>query len=76
MATLALLAAHAADLERLVGDLTEEVCVRWPSPDAWSFREHVAHFYDAQETLDARIGRMLADDAPDLAVLNRFELAE
>ena len=59
MAVLALLAANAADLERLTGDLSEEVCARRPSPDTWSIREHIAHFYDAQETLDDRIDRML-----------------
>ncbi len=74
-AVLALLARNGDDLERLVGDLSEEICARRPSPDAWSIREHVAHFYDAQETLDDRIDRMLADDDPDLAVLNIFELA-
>ena len=75
MDVLALLAANAADLERLTGDLTEEVCARRPSPDAWSIREHIAHFYDAQETLDDRIDRMLRDDDPDLTVLSMFELA-
>ncbi len=75
MAVLALLAANAADLQRLTGDLTEEVCARRPSPGAWSIREHIAHFYDAQETLDDRIDRMLRDDDPDLTVLSMFELA-
>jgi predicted Zn-ribbon and HTH transcriptional regulator len=74
-AVLALLASNGDDLESLVGDLTEEVCVRRPAPDVWSIREHVAHFYDAQETLDTRIDRMLTDDDPDLAVLSMFELA-
>jgi hypothetical protein len=72
---IALLARNSDDLESLVGDLTEEVCARRPGPDVWSVREHVAHFFDAQETLDARIDRMLADDDPDLAVLSIFELA-
>jgi predicted Zn-ribbon and HTH transcriptional regulator len=72
---LALLARNGDDLESLVGDLSEEICARRPSPDVWSIREHVAHFFDAQETLDARIDRMLADDDPDLAVLSIFELA-
>jgi hypothetical protein len=75
MAVLALLAANAADLERLTGDLSEEVCARRPSPDMWSIREHIAHFYDAQETLDDRIARMLGGDDPDLTVLSMFELA-
>jgi DinB superfamily len=75
MAVLALLAANAADLERLTGDLSEEVSARRPSPDAWSIREHIAHFYDAQETLDHRIDRMLGGDDPDLTVLSMFELA-
>jgi rubrerythrin len=75
MAVLALLAANAADLERLTGDLSEEVCARRPSPDMWSIREHIAHFFDAQETLDDRIDRMLVGDDPDLTVLSMFELA-
>jgi predicted Zn-ribbon and HTH transcriptional regulator len=75
LAVLALLASNADDLESLVGDLPEEICVRRPGPNVWSLREHVAHFYDAQETLDNRIDRMLADDDPDLAVLSMFELA-
>jgi hypothetical protein len=75
MAVLALLATNAADLERLTGDLTEEVCARRPAPGSWSIREHIAHFYDAQETLDDRIDRMLTSDDPDLAVLSIFELA-
>ena len=74
-AVLALLARNSNDLETLVGDLTEEVCARRPGPDVWSIREHVAHFFDAQETLDARIDGMLAEDDPDLAVLSIFELA-
>ena len=74
-AVLALLARNGDDLETLVGDLTEEIWARRPGPDVWSIREHIAHFYDAQETLDARIDRMLADDDPDLAVLSIFELA-
>jgi len=74
-AVIALLAANAADLERITGDLTEEVCAMRPRPGSWSIREHIAHFYDAQETLDDRIDRMLADDDPDLAVLSMFELA-
>jgi len=75
MSVLALLASNAGDLESLVGDLPDEVCARRPSPNIWSIREHVAHFYDAQETLDNRIDRMLAGDDPDLAVLSIFELA-
>jgi hypothetical protein len=53
----------------------EEICTRRPGPDVWSIREHIAHFYDAQETLDDRIDRMLTDDDPDLTVLSIFELA-
>lgn len=75
MAVLALLAANAADLERLTGDLNEEVCSRRPAPGSWSIKEHIAHFYDAQETLDDRIDRMLGGDDPDLTVLSMFELA-
>ena len=75
MAVLALLAANAADLERLTGDLTEEVCARRPSPGSWSIREHISHFDDAQETLYERIDRMLGDVDPDLTALSMFELA-
>jgi predicted Zn-ribbon and HTH transcriptional regulator len=75
LAVMALLASNGDDLESLVGDLPEEICVRRPSPTVWSIREHVAHFSDAQETLDNRIDRMLVDDDPDLAVLSMFELA-
>ncbi len=74
MTVLALLAANAAALVRLVGDLSEDLSAR-ASGAAWSIREHVAHFYDAQEMLDTRIDRMLAHDDPDLAALSVFELA-
>lgn len=74
-AVLAMLARNSDDLESLVGDLSEEICTRRPGSGVWSIREHVAHFCDAQETLDARIDRMLAEDDPDLAVLSIFELA-
>jgi Zn finger protein HypA/HybF involved in hydrogenase expression len=74
-AVLALLARNGEGLEALVGDLDEESCERRPALDVWSIREHIAHFYDAQETLDDRIDRMLADDDPDLTVLSMFELA-
>jgi rubrerythrin len=74
-AVLALLASNADALESLAGDLSEEVSARRPGPDDWSIREHVAHFYDAQATLDDRIDRMLTDDDPDLMVLSIFELA-
>jgi hypothetical protein len=75
MTVLALLARNATDLERLVGDLSEDVCARHPSAGAWSIHEHVAHFYDAQEMLDTRVDRMLADDDPELAALSVFEFA-
>jgi hypothetical protein len=75
MTVLALLAKNAADLDRLVGTLSEDLCARRPSAEVWSVREHVAHFYDTQEMLDTRIDRMLAHDDPDLAALNVFEFA-
>ena len=75
MTVLAVLTTNAADLQRLVGDLSEEICERRPSAEAWSIREHVAHFYDTQEMLDTRVDRMLAHDDPDLAALSVFEFA-
>jgi len=74
-AVLALLAKNGDDLESLVGDLGEEVRARRPGLGVWSIREHVAHFYDGQATLDDRVDRMLAEDDPELTVLSMFELA-
>ncbi len=75
MTVLVLLTKNAADLERLVGDLSEDVSARRPSAVVWSIREHVAHFYDTQEMLDTRVDLMLGHDDPDLAALSVFEFA-
>ena len=74
MAILSLLAANADALQRIMGDISEDVAAR-STGNAWSLREHVAHFFDAQEMLDTRIDRMLAADDPDLRSLSVFELA-
>ena len=70
-----LLGRNAKDLERLVNGLSEEQLTRIPSKNEWSIRDHVAHFYDAQEMLDARLDLMLEQDDPELAALAIYDYA-
>jgi hypothetical protein len=68
-----LFAKNAKDLEGLVSGLSEEQQAQKPAPDEWSIREHVAHFYDAQEMLDTRLELMLKHDDPELVALAIYE---
>jgi len=70
-----LFAQNAEDLANLVDGLTDEQLTRKPAEDEWSIRDHVAHFYDAQEMLDTRLDLMLKHDDPELTALAIYELA-
>ena len=41
----------------------DSVLLQKPAEDEWSIRDHVAHFYDAQEMLDTRLELMLEQGA-------------
>jgi rubrerythrin len=70
-----LLGNNATDLELLVEGLSEEQLTRIPGKNEWSIRDHVAHFYDAQEMLDARLDMMLEQDNPEIAALAIYDYA-
>jgi rubrerythrin len=70
-----LLGRNAKDLELLVEGLSEEQLIRIPGKNEWSMRDHVAHFYDAQEMLDARLELMLEQDDPEIAALAIYDYA-
>ena len=69
MEVIRLLGSNAKDLEQLVEGLSEEQLTRIPNKNEWSIRAHVAHFYDAQEMLDAHLELMLEQDDPELAAV-------
>ena len=66
---LDLLAENGFGLAELVVGLSEETMNRQPAEGVWSIRDHIAHFYDAQEMLDVRVDLMLNHDNPDLAAM-------
>lgn len=70
---LQLFSNNARELERLVTGLPDGVLLQKPAPDDWSIRDHVAHFYDAQEMLDTRLELMLQQDDPELEALAIYE---
>jgi rubrerythrin len=70
-----LLGQNAKDLEQLVAGLTEKQLTRVPGENEWSIHDHVAHFFDAQEMLDARLDLMLAHDDPEIAALAIYDYA-
>lgn len=70
-----LFARNAEDLAGLVAGLSEEVVTKKPGDNDWSIRDHVAHFYDAQEMLDTRLDLMLKHDDPELQALAIYENA-
>ncbi|MGB3717307.1 MAG: DinB family protein [Candidatus Promineifilaceae bacterium] len=72
---LDLLAENGDGLARLVAGLSEEKMNRQLAGDAWSIRDHIAHFYDTQEMLDTRVDLMLNHDNPDLAAMAVYEFA-
>jgi hypothetical protein len=70
-----LFARNAEDLERLVEGLSEEQLTQIPAENEWSIRDHVAHFYDAQEMLDTRLELMLKHDDPELTAVAIYDYA-
>lgn len=66
---------NAGHLARLVEGLTDDQLTRKPAENEWSIRDHVAHFYDAQEMLDTRLDLMLKHDDPELTALAIYEYA-
>ncbi|MCJ7695405.1 MAG: ClbS/DfsB family four-helix bundle protein, partial [Anaerolineaceae bacterium] len=56
---ISLFARNAEELEQLVTGLSEAQLAKKPPQKDWSIRDHVAHFYDAQEMLDTRLDLML-----------------
>jgi rubrerythrin len=70
-----LFAHNAIDLVGLVEGLKEDQLAQKPAADEWSIREHVAHFYDAQEMLDTRLALMLDQDDPELVAMAIYENA-
>jgi rubrerythrin len=70
---ISLFARNAEDLEGLVAGLSESQLTQKPAANEWSIREHVAHFYDAQEMLDTRLELMLNHDDPELVALAIYE---
>ena len=70
---ISLFASNAIDLVGLVEGLSEDQLSQKPAADEWSMREHVAHFYDAQEMLDTRLELMLNQDDPELVALAIYE---
>jgi len=76
MKIIALLARNAEDLRWLVAGLSEEATTKAPSANDWSIHEHVKHFSDTQEMLDARIELMLNHDNPNLTALAVYEFAK
>lgn len=70
-----LFARNAEDLERLVDGLSEEQLTQIPAENEWSIRDHVAHFYDAQEMLDTRLELMLNHEDPELTAVAIYDYA-
>jgi hypothetical protein len=64
---------NARELERMVTGLPDSVLLQKPAENEWSMRDHVAHFYDAQEMLDTRLELMLEQDDPELQALAIYE---
>lgn len=63
---LARLERTPSDLARLVRGHTDAVLSRRPAPDAWSAKEVVCHFRDAEEHLSGWIRAILTMDDPVL----------
>jgi len=75
MQVIQLFARNAEDLASLVNGLTEDVLTKKPSENEWSLRDHIAHFYDAQEMLDTRLDLMLKYEDPELEAMAIYENA-
>jgi hypothetical protein len=72
---LALLETNAAALKSLVDGLSQEEMNRRPADDVWAIHHHVAHFRDAQETLETRVDLMLTQENPELVVVALYAIA-
>jgi hypothetical protein len=70
-----LLTSNAAALKMLVEGLSQEEMNRRPAEQAWAIHQHVAHFRDAQETLETRVNLMLTQDNPELVVVALYDMA-
>jgi len=75
IAVLNLFAQNGEDLKMLVDGLSETQLTKKPAENEWSIRDHVAHFYDAQEMLDTRLNLMLEQDDPDLVAVAIYDYA-
>jgi hypothetical protein len=76
VAVIQLFASNAKDLADLVKDLPDEVLAKKPGENEWSIKDHIAHFYDAQEMLDTRLDLMLNYDDPELEAMALYEQAD
>src|SRR5262249_43974172 len=70
---LARLERTPSDLARLVRGHTDAVLSRRPAPEAWSAKEVVCHFRDAEAHLSGWIRTILAQDEPTLTQTGRAE---
>jgi len=70
-----LLTSNADDLDRLVAGLSEEQLNRKPAGVDWSLRDHIAHFFDTQDMLDARVELMLQQENPELKSIAVYAFA-
>lgn len=57
---------YQAPLTRFLPGEDESILLARPSPDAWSALAYACHVRDVLSIFDGRIGRMLAEDAPEL----------
>ncbi|NCF69643.1 MAG: hypothetical protein GWP61_27150 [Chloroflexi bacterium] len=62
-------------VKELTSNLSEESMNEKPSDSEWSIREHMAHFFDANEMMENRIELMLQHDDPDFTVYSVPQLA-
>lgn len=54
-------------VKELTANLSEESMNLKPSDFEWSIRDHMAHFFDANEMMENRIALMLQEDDPDFS---------
>ena len=62
-------------VKELTANLSEESMNEKPSDSQWSIRDHMAHFFDANEMMENRIDLMLQFDDPDFSVHSVPKLA-
>jgi rubrerythrin len=62
-------------VKELTANLSEESMNEKQSDSEWSVREHMAHFFDANEMMENRIALMLQVDDPDFSVYSVPKLA-